>query len=169
MSHKPASTTDPSAVWISHNPCSCMPFITHMNPAPPVIMMFFTSGDGSNLVLPVRIGASFQMPKSSKNLFASPFKESLGAIEHVLVRISFLLCSLHGTLGLRRQEYGRGINVLGGSRGSLLLILRFMLNDMVKDEGVYGNDDEKDETSVIVTIFKLRNLKRKTRSPGSKS
>lgn len=28
-----------------------------MNPAPPVIMMFFTSGRGSNLVLPVRMGA----------------------------------------------------------------------------------------------------------------
>ena len=39
-----------------------------MNPAPPVIMIFLTSGSGSNLVLPVRIGASFQMPVSSSNL-----------------------------------------------------------------------------------------------------
>lgn len=39
-----------------------------MKPAPPVIMMFFTSGRGSNLVLPLRIGACFQMPKSSKKL-----------------------------------------------------------------------------------------------------
>ena len=41
----------------------------HMNPAPPVIIMFFTSGSGSNFVLPFRTGASFHTPKSSKNLF----------------------------------------------------------------------------------------------------
>lgn len=33
---------------------------THMKPAPPVTMMFFTSGRGSNLVVPVRTGAFFQ-------------------------------------------------------------------------------------------------------------
>ncbi len=38
----------------------------YMKPAPPVIMMFFTSGSGSNLVLPVRIGALFQTLESSK-------------------------------------------------------------------------------------------------------
>jgi len=37
---------------------------THMNPAPPVIMMFLVSWLGSNLVTPLRIGASFQMPVS---------------------------------------------------------------------------------------------------------
>lgn len=40
-----------------------------MNPAPPVIIIFFTSGSGSNFVLPFRTGASFHTPKSSKNLF----------------------------------------------------------------------------------------------------
>lgn len=40
-----------------------------MNPAPPVIMMFLTSGSGSNFVLPFKIGASFHTPKSSKNLW----------------------------------------------------------------------------------------------------
>ena len=39
-----------------------------MNPAPPVIIIFLTSGSGSNFVLPFKIGASFQTPKSSKNL-----------------------------------------------------------------------------------------------------
>ena len=43
-----------------------------MNPAPPVIIMFLTSGSGSNLVLPFKIGASFHTPKSSKNLL-DPF------------------------------------------------------------------------------------------------
>jgi hypothetical protein len=33
-----------------------------MKPAPPVIMMFFTSGRGSKLVVPMSTGASFQMP-----------------------------------------------------------------------------------------------------------
>ena len=41
---------------------------SYMNPAPPVIMMFLTSGSGSNFVLPFKIGASFHTPKSSKNL-----------------------------------------------------------------------------------------------------
>jgi len=41
-----------------------------MNPAPPVIIIFLTSGNGSYFVLPVKTGASFQTPKSSKNLFA---------------------------------------------------------------------------------------------------
>lgn len=46
---------------------------TYMKPAPPVIIIFFTSGNGSYLVLPIRTGASFQTPKSSKNLFVSGF------------------------------------------------------------------------------------------------
>lgn len=46
---------------------------TYMKPAPPVIMMFFTSGRGSNLVVPVRTGASFQTPKSSKKFWRVPF------------------------------------------------------------------------------------------------
>ena len=41
--------------------------ITHIKPAPPVIRMFLTSGSDSNLVLPVRIGASFQASLSSGN------------------------------------------------------------------------------------------------------
>lgn len=51
----------------------------YMNPAPPVIMIFLTSGNGVNLVLPVSIGASFQTPKSSKNIF-SPLVED-GAVD----------------------------------------------------------------------------------------
>jgi hypothetical protein len=43
-----------------------------MKPAPPVIIIFLTSGNGSNFVVPVRIGAFFQTPKSSKNLVESP-------------------------------------------------------------------------------------------------
>lgn len=43
-----------------------------MKPAPPVIIIFLTSGNGSNFVLPVRIGALFQTPKSSKKLPLSP-------------------------------------------------------------------------------------------------
>lgn len=35
---------------------------TYMKPAPPVIIMFFTSGRGSNLVVPFRMGACFQTP-----------------------------------------------------------------------------------------------------------
>jgi hypothetical protein len=46
---------------------------TYMNPAPPVIIIFLTSGSGSYFVLPVKIGASFQTPKSSKNLFCPAF------------------------------------------------------------------------------------------------
>lgn len=42
--------------------------VTYMKPDPPVIMMFFTSGRGSNLVVPVKTGASFQIPYSSKKL-----------------------------------------------------------------------------------------------------
>jgi hypothetical protein len=53
---------------------------TYINPAPPVIMIFFTFGDGSNLVVPVKTSESFQMPKSSKNLLGrSPF-DDVGAI-----------------------------------------------------------------------------------------
>lgn len=33
---------------------------TYMKPAPPVTRMFFASGRGSNLVVPVRTGACFQ-------------------------------------------------------------------------------------------------------------
>jgi len=43
----------------------------YMNPAPPVIIIFLTSGNGSYFVLPVKTGASFHTPKSSKNLFAA--------------------------------------------------------------------------------------------------
>lgn len=52
----------------------------YMNPAPPVIMIFLTFGKGSNFVVPVRTGASFQTPKSSKNLFA-PLLEAAGAAQ----------------------------------------------------------------------------------------
>lgn len=48
--------------------------IAHMKPAPPVIIIFLTSGSGVYFVLPVRTGASFQTPKSSKNLFVSTFE-----------------------------------------------------------------------------------------------
>ena len=36
-----------------------------MKPAPPVTRMFFVSGFGSNFVVPLSTGASFQMPVSS--------------------------------------------------------------------------------------------------------
>lgn len=55
--------------------------MAHMKPAPPVIIIFFTSGRGSNLVLPVKMGASFQTPKSSKNLRVLGF-EADAAIQH---------------------------------------------------------------------------------------
>jgi hypothetical protein len=64
MSHKPASTM---AIRMAGDECWGQK--TNMNPAPPVIMMFFTSGSGSNFVLPFRTGASFHTPKSSKNLW----------------------------------------------------------------------------------------------------
>ena len=35
---------------------------SYMKPAPPVIMMFLTSGRGSNLVVPMSTGASLQTP-----------------------------------------------------------------------------------------------------------
>ena len=54
----------------------------YINPAPPVIIMFLTSGNGSYLVLPVKTGASFHTPKSSKNLFAPVF-ESAGAAKKI--------------------------------------------------------------------------------------
>src|SRR5450432_4266373 len=54
----------------------------YMKPAPPVIMIFFTPGNGSNLVLPVRIGAFFQTPKSSKKLPLSPFFSVAANINH---------------------------------------------------------------------------------------
>ena len=56
---------------------------THMNPAPPVIIIFFTSGSGSYLVLPVRIGASFHTPKSSKNLFVPLLAAGTGNLRSV--------------------------------------------------------------------------------------
>lgn len=43
-----------------------------MKPAPPVIMMFLISGRGSNFVVPVNTGASFQTPKSSKKFWREP-------------------------------------------------------------------------------------------------
>jgi hypothetical protein len=67
MSYQPASTVIISKV---SNPVGAQN--SYMNPAPPVIMMFLTSGSGSNFVLPVNIGASFHTPKSSKNLL-DPF------------------------------------------------------------------------------------------------
>ena len=38
----------------------------YIKPSPPVTMMFRTSGNGSNEVCPVSIGAPFQMPSSAK-------------------------------------------------------------------------------------------------------
>lgn len=58
-----------------------------MKPAPPVIIMFLTSGFGSYLVLPMRTGASFHTPKSSKNLFA-PASEAVEAIFNTLSAIA---------------------------------------------------------------------------------
>lgn len=55
----------------------------YMKPAPPVIIIFLTSGFGSYLVLPMRTGASFHTPKSSKNLFA-PASEAVEAIFNTL-------------------------------------------------------------------------------------
>lgn len=52
----------------------------YMKPAPPVIMIFFTSGRGSNFVEPVRIGAFFQTPKSSKK-GVSPFEAAVRSAE----------------------------------------------------------------------------------------
>lgn len=60
-------------VWSTDRTVGCDPYI---NPAPPVIIMFLTSGNGSYLVLPVKTGASFHTPKSSKNLFAPGFEEA---------------------------------------------------------------------------------------------
>jgi len=71
-----------------------------MNPAPPVIIIFLTSGNGSNFVLPVKTGASFQTPKSSKNLFCSEFMLA-GAAHGIVNRSS----------PLRRLM----INLLGGA------------------------------------------------------
>lgn len=45
---------------------------SYMKPAPPVIMMFFTSGSGSNLVVPISIGALFQTEESSKKFGVDP-------------------------------------------------------------------------------------------------
>jgi len=71
VSRDPAST----CVWtismkFSHRDShrmKCARKITYMKPAAPVIMMFLTSGRGSNLVEPFRTGASFHTPRSSKN------------------------------------------------------------------------------------------------------
>ena len=46
--------------------------VSYMKPAPPVIMMFFTSGSGSNLVDPIRTGARFQTEESSKKFGVDP-------------------------------------------------------------------------------------------------
>jgi hypothetical protein len=55
-------------------PVTLTQITTYMKPAPPVIIIFLTSGNGSNFVLPIRTGASFQTPKSSKNLFVPAFE-----------------------------------------------------------------------------------------------
>lgn len=65
MSYQPASTA--TVRDMRYWSCS----IAHMKPAPPVIMIFLTSGKGSNFVVPVKTGASFHTPKSVKN-FAAP-------------------------------------------------------------------------------------------------
>lgn len=57
MSYKPACTVN-----ISNSSCTAGFAMAYMKPAPPVIIIFLTSGRGSNLVLPVKIGASFQTP-----------------------------------------------------------------------------------------------------------
>lgn len=51
-----------------------------MKPAPPVIMMFFTSGSGSNLVVPVKTGALFQTEVSSKKFGVSPLACRMSAM-----------------------------------------------------------------------------------------
>lgn len=61
--------------------------VAYMKPAPPVTMMFFVSGSGSNAVLPVSTGASFQTPKSSKKLPARPLAPASGR------RIMSVYCS----------------------------------------------------------------------------
>lgn len=64
MTNKPASSLgvgQPKG-WISRLAK------TYIKPAPPVIMIFLTSGKDSNLVEPMRMGACFQIPWSSKNL-----------------------------------------------------------------------------------------------------
>ena len=71
MSYKPTSTVAVSRMTLSsghENP--------DINPAPPVIIIFFTSGSGSNFVLPFSTGASFQTPKSSKN-FVVPLEAGI--------------------------------------------------------------------------------------------
>ena len=72
MSHQPAST-----VAVRGDSCNVGAGNSHMKPAPPVIMIFLTSGSGSNFVLPFRIGASFQTPKSSKNLLDASLVEAV--------------------------------------------------------------------------------------------
>lgn len=54
---------------------------SHINPAPPVIMIFLTSGRGSNLVVPINTGASFQTPQSSKNRLVGVSVEGTSSIE----------------------------------------------------------------------------------------
>lgn len=83
-----------------------------MKPAPPVIIIFLTSGKGSNFVLPVRTGASFQTPKSSKNLFA-PFvapEKTRFTVNHLLYPgrlIAIALSMLHYTTRHDVQAAGR--------------------------------------------------------------
>jgi hypothetical protein len=50
-----------------------------MNPAPPVIRIFFVSGNGSNLVVPLRIGASFQISVSRKRRWMVGIESSSSA------------------------------------------------------------------------------------------
>lgn len=64
MSYKPAG-----AVVVRIYRCHLGVFFTYMKPAPPVIMIFFTSGNGSYFVVPISTGASFHTPKSSKKRF----------------------------------------------------------------------------------------------------
>jgi len=59
----------PAGAVIVRNCCCHLGAFTYMKPAPPVIMIFLTSGNGSYFVVPVKTGASFQTPKSSKNRF----------------------------------------------------------------------------------------------------
>ena len=41
--------------------------VSYMNPAPPVIMIVPTSGNGLNLVVPASTGASFQISEKSSS------------------------------------------------------------------------------------------------------
>lgn len=80
VSYEPASTIEiesdrvPNACGLPlGHKASCKSKGTYMKPAPPVIMMFLTSGSGSNLVEPVKIGAFFQTASFSKKEPVLPF------------------------------------------------------------------------------------------------